>query len=162
LPAVGGRRRVYPDAPHGTSSLVASEAQRAAEEKSPRERGQAVSLTVPAKPDYVILARLALSAVCRLTPLGPEEVADLKLAITEAAGDLLLDDCPADEPHARLSVRFELDDEKLVLELHDSAERQTRGEELELSRAILAATVDDRQYGEGRIRLVKYLASEAS
>ena len=44
-----------------------------------------VSLAIPAKPDYVVLARLALSAVCRLSPLAPEEVADLKLAITEAA-----------------------------------------------------------------------------
>ena len=46
---------------------------------------RAVSLAIPAKPDYVVLARLALSAVCRLSPLAPEEVADLKLAITEAA-----------------------------------------------------------------------------
>ena len=46
-----------------------------------------VSLTIPARPDYLVLARLALSAVCRLTPLSPEEVADLKLAITEAAND---------------------------------------------------------------------------
>ena len=46
-----------------------------------------VSLTIPARPDYLVLARLALSAVCRLTPLSPEEIADLKLAITEAAND---------------------------------------------------------------------------
>ena len=50
------------------------------------EAGQAtdsrdVSLTIPARPDYLVLARLALSAVCRLTPLSPEEIADLKLAI---------------------------------------------------------------------------------
>ena len=44
-----------------------------------------VSLTMPAKPEYLVLARLALSAVCRLTPLEPEQVADLKLAITESA-----------------------------------------------------------------------------
>ena len=49
--------------------------------------GREVSLTIPARPDYLVLARLALSAVCRLTPLSPEEVADLKLAITEAAND---------------------------------------------------------------------------
>ncbi len=48
-----------------------------------------VSLTIPARPDYLVLARLALSAVCRLTPLSPEEVADLKLAITEAANDFV-------------------------------------------------------------------------
>ena len=48
-----------------------------------------VSLTIPAKPDYLVLARLALAAVCRLTPLSPEEVADLKLAVTEAAADFV-------------------------------------------------------------------------
>src|SRR4051812_8187973 len=50
-----------------------------------------VHLTVPAKPEYVVLTRLALSAVCRLTPLQPEDVADLKLAITEAATALVQD-----------------------------------------------------------------------
>src|SRR5437763_904210 len=49
------------------------------------QTGRSVTLAIPAKPDYVVLARLALSAVCRLSPLAPEEVADLKLAITEAA-----------------------------------------------------------------------------
>src|SRR5437763_10378373 len=44
-----------------------------------------VSLTMPAKPEYLVLARLALSAVSRLTPLEHEQVADLKLAVTEAA-----------------------------------------------------------------------------
>ena len=54
-----------------------------------------VSLTIPARPDYLVLARLALSAVCRLTPLSPEEVADLKLAITEAANDFVDEAPPA-------------------------------------------------------------------
>ncbi len=44
-----------------------------------------VHLSVPARPDYLVLARLALSAMCRLTPLEHAEVADLKLAVTEAA-----------------------------------------------------------------------------
>src|SRR5947208_2354723 len=35
-----------------------------------------VSLGIPAKPEYLVLVRLALSAVCRLTPLAPDEVAD--------------------------------------------------------------------------------------
>ena len=48
-----------------------------------------VALTIPARPEHLVLARLALSAVCRLTPLTPEDVADLKLAITEAANDFL-------------------------------------------------------------------------
>jgi anti-sigma regulatory factor (Ser/Thr protein kinase) len=58
-------------------------------EVSPVTDSRDVSLTIPARPDYLVLARLALSAVCRLTPLSPEEVADLKLAITEAANDFV-------------------------------------------------------------------------
>ena len=58
-------------------------------EASPAADSRDVSLTIPARPDYLVLARLALSAVCRLTPLSPEEVADLKLAITEAANDFV-------------------------------------------------------------------------
>jgi hypothetical protein len=50
-----------------------------------------VSLGIPAKPEYLVLVRLALSAVCRLTPLGPDEVADeereLSRAIIEATVD---------------------------------------------------------------------------
>ena len=62
-------------------------------------------LTIPARPDYLVLARLALSAVCRLTPLSPEEVADLKLAITEAANDFVDETRPLDdESRAELLV----------------------------------------------------------
>ena len=46
-----------------------------------------VALTIPARPDYLVLARLALSAVFRVTSLSAEEGPDLKLAITEAAKD---------------------------------------------------------------------------
>ena len=69
-----------------------------------------VSLTIPARPDYLVLARLALSAVCRLTPLSPEEVADLKLAITEAANDYV-DETRGLEDESRLNFSFHLGDD---------------------------------------------------
>ena len=75
-----------------------------------------VSLTIPARPDYLVLARLALSAVCRLTPLSPEEVADLKLAITEAANDFVDEARPLDD-ESRLSFSFKLADDRLLMEL---------------------------------------------
>jgi serine/threonine-protein kinase RsbW len=46
-----------------------------------------VALRFPAKPDYLLLARLALAGVARSLPLGAEELADLKLAVTEACGN---------------------------------------------------------------------------
>jgi serine/threonine-protein kinase RsbW len=46
-----------------------------------------VRLTFPARADYLLLARLALAGVARNLPVGPEELADLKLAVTEACGN---------------------------------------------------------------------------
>ena len=46
---------------------------------------QAIRLTIPAKPEYISLARLALTGLSRVRELDPETLADLKLAITSAA-----------------------------------------------------------------------------
>lgn len=118
-----------------------------------------VSLTIPARPDYLVLARLALSAVCRLTPLSPEEVADLKLAITEAANDFVDDTRPLDD-ESRVSFAFRLSDDRLVTEL-EGPPSPVAATERELSRAIIEATVDESSFSGERTRLVKYLTSRA-
>ena len=46
-----------------------------------------VRLSFPAKADYLLLARLALAGLARNLPVGPELLADLKLAVTEACGN---------------------------------------------------------------------------
>jgi serine/threonine-protein kinase RsbW len=114
-----------------------------------------VSLTIPARADYLVLARLALSAVCRLTPLSPEEVADLKLAITEAANDFV-DETGAIDDESRLNFSFHLGDDRLIMDLDGTAGSVTASEQ-ELSRAIIEATVDQAEFGSERTRLVKYL-----
>ncbi len=118
-----------------------------------------VSLTIPARPDYLVLARLALSAVCRLTPLSPEEVADLKLAITEAANDYVDEARPLDD-ESRLSFSFKLGDDRLQMDL-DGPSGPVAATEQELSRAIIEATVDESTFSSGRTRLVKYLKLSA-
>ena len=49
-------------------------------------RTQAIRLTIPAKPEYITLGRLALTGLVRLRPepLSQEVLGDLKLALTEA------------------------------------------------------------------------------
>ena len=47
----------------------------------------AVRLTFPAKSDYLLLARLALTGLARSLPVDAEVLADLKLAVTEACGN---------------------------------------------------------------------------
>jgi anti-sigma regulatory factor (Ser/Thr protein kinase) len=112
-----------------------------------------VSLTIPAQPGYLVLARLALSAVCRLTPLEAVEVADLKLAVTEAANEFVDDEAG---PENTIDFDFRLADDRLILEL--SGPRAPASEEdLELSRAIIEATVDQSDFQPGRTILVKRL-----
>jgi anti-sigma regulatory factor (Ser/Thr protein kinase) len=117
-----------------------------------------VALTIPARPEHLVLARLALSAVCRLTPLSPEDVADLKLAITEAANDFVDDDF--DEEERRLNVSFSLEDRRLMIKLDGPVTTDPAGEQ-ELGRAIIEATVDETTFEEGHTELVKYLPEPA-
>jgi serine/threonine-protein kinase RsbW len=48
-----------------------------------------VSLTLPSSPEYVLLARLVVAQVGRLAGFGAEDVYDLKLAVTEAATNVI-------------------------------------------------------------------------
>jgi len=114
-----------------------------------------VSLTIPAQPDYLVLARLALSAVCRLTPLEALEIADLKLAVTEAANEFVHHGDGGDE-EATIAVDFRLSDDRLELELVGPAEA-TSNTDHELSHAIIEATVDGSEFTPGRTLLVKQL-----
>ena len=121
-----------------------------------------VSLVVPAKPDYVVLARLALSAVCRLSPLTPEEVADLKLAITEASNYLMGGERRQisrgdDNGTGRLEFKFDLTDDSLELCVGGDEMPTVSAEERELSVALIKATVDSYEYGDGLMRLTKRL-----
>jgi serine/threonine-protein kinase RsbW len=45
------------------------------------------TLVFPARPEYLLLARLALTGVARLAQADEEAVADLRLAVTEAAAN---------------------------------------------------------------------------
>jgi hypothetical protein len=125
--------------------------------------GRKVSLAVPAKPDYVVLARLALSAVCRLSPLAPEEVADLKLAITEASNYLMGGERrqsarEGGDEVGTLTFTFDLADESLELCVSGDEAPTVSAEERELSIALIKATVDSYEYGDGTMRLTKQLS----
>ena len=60
-----------------------------------------------------------------------------------------------------LRFAFELRDEDLVVEIACDCDVDISEEELELSRAIINATVDECQSRPGSITLVKHLAGSA-
>ena len=45
------------------------------------------TLVIPARPEYLLLARLALTGVARLAQADEEALADLRLAVTEATAN---------------------------------------------------------------------------
>jgi serine/threonine-protein kinase RsbW len=130
-----------------------------------------VALTIPARPEFIALGRLALTGLARTRALSQEIVADLKLALTEA--------CSNSVRHAydegRLGVvqiRYELGPDKIVIEVDDEGSgfdpqtirRAQEGlDEGGLGIAIIRALTDDleigaRPEGGSRLRFTKLLA----
>ena len=78
-----------------------------------------VELRMDARPENLVLARLALGGVAARTPLGDDVVADLKLAVTEACTNAI-EHAYAGNPGANeIVVRFALDDDALSVEVQD-------------------------------------------
>jgi serine/threonine-protein kinase RsbW len=128
-----------------------------------------VALKIPAKPEYIALARLALSGLAQVRPVEPETLADLKLALTEA--------CSNSVRHAyqegrtgTVDVRYELDGSRIAVEVVDEGSgfdvSSTDGElgaldEGGLGLAIIRALTDelaiDSHERGSRLRFAKQL-----
>jgi serine/threonine-protein kinase RsbW len=128
-----------------------------------------VALKIPAKPEYIALARLALSGLAQVRPVEPETLADLKLALTEA--------CSNSVRHAyregrtgTVDVRYELDRSRIAVEVVDEGSgfdvSSTDGELGELDEgglglAIIRALTDelaiDSHERGSRLRFAKNL-----
>jgi anti-sigma regulatory factor (Ser/Thr protein kinase) len=76
------------------------------------------TLVFPARPEYLLLARLALTGVARLVQADEEAVADLRLAVTEAAANACRHAYP--DGVGDVTVQFALDvDGRLAVVVED-------------------------------------------
>src|SRR5215831_8597748 len=80
---------------------------------------ETVELRMDARPENLVLARLALGGVAARTPLGDDVVADLKLAVTEACTNTIEHAYAGDTGSNEIVVRFALDDDALSVEVQD-------------------------------------------
>jgi serine/threonine-protein kinase RsbW len=80
-----------------------------------------VRLRIPARPEYITLCRLALTGIARLRPLSDELVADLKLALTEAASNSVRH-AYGDQDVGAVEISYELRPDRLVIEVTDDGE----------------------------------------
>ena len=79
--------------------------------------GRLVRLTIPAKPEYITLSRLALAGLSRVRVFSEETLADLKLALTEACSNSVRHAYGDGDGHVDIS--FELLDDRLIVEVTD-------------------------------------------
>ena len=134
-----------------------------------------VALSIPARPEYIALCRLALAGLTQVRPFEPEALADLKLALTEACTNSVRHAYGSSE--GMVEITYELYPDRLVVEVADEgagfdAEPQVgmgarlRAEELAeggLGIAIIEALADEfeiteRARGGSSLRFVKLLA----
>ena len=80
---------------------------------------ETVELRMDARPENLVLARLALGGVAARTPLDDAVVADLKLAVTEACTNAIEHAYAGDPGVNEIVVRFALDDDELAVEVQD-------------------------------------------
>ena len=129
-----------------------------------------VRLTIPAKPEYITLVRLALTGISRLRPVSDEALADLKLALTEACSNSVRH--AYSDGEGCVEISYELHEDKLVIEVADDGEGFDPAEEREeadelseggLGIAIIRSVADHLEIGSrndgrgSRIRFVKVL-----
>ena len=79
--------------------------------------GRAIQLTIPAKPEYITLGRLALTGLSRVHPLSDDVLGDLKLAITEACTNSVRH--AYDDPGGAVEIAYELHPDRIVVEVVD-------------------------------------------
>jgi serine/threonine-protein kinase RsbW len=114
-----------------------------------------VRLTIPARAEYITLCRLALTGIGRLRELSDELLADLKLALTEAASNSVRH-AYGDQDPGVVEVSYELFSDRLVIEVTDEGEgfdpvaTEVTGDELSeggLGIAIIRAIADEVEIG---------------
>ena len=117
--------------------------------------GQTVRLTIPARAEYITLCRLALTGIGRVRELSEEVIADLKLALTEAASNSVRH-AYAGDGVGKVDIAYELLPDRLVIEVTDegggfdaATTRNSPGDLPEggLGLAIIRAIADVVEFG---------------
>ncbi len=114
-----------------------------------------VTLVIPARTEYLIVARLALAGIARGTPIDEGALADLKLAVTEACGNAVRHAHPSE--HGVVRVDFDLGDGTIEIRVADAGpgivalpdDERDELAESGMGLAIIRALVDDFEIRDG-------------
>jgi serine/threonine-protein kinase RsbW len=113
---------------------------------------RAITLRIPAKPEYITLCRLALTGLAQLREIDDDKMADLKLALTEAVSNSVRHAYRAGAG-GYVEVVYELQPDRLGISVADDGEGFDPDE---------APSFDDDELSEGGlgIAIIKTIADE--
>jgi serine/threonine-protein kinase RsbW len=83
------------------------------------ETATTVELRMPARAENVALARLALSGVAAVAGIAADDVADLKLAVSEACTNAVLHAYPDEREDGEIVVRYTVGADAVTVEVVD-------------------------------------------
>ena len=81
-----------------------------------------VELRLPNRPEFVAVARLAVSAVATRMDFDIEAIEDIKVAVGEALNNAIEHGCPAVAGTEMITLRCEIAGEALVITVRDSGD----------------------------------------
>lgn len=97
-----------------------------------------IELTVPGRPEYVVVVRLAAAAVAGRMPFSFDDVEDLKVAVGEVCTAAILAGAP------RVQVWFDVGGDRLAIRVSHQPTRAGRPvEERELDKLLVQVLMDE-------------------
>ncbi|NLJ78200.1 MAG: histidine kinase [Tissierellia bacterium] len=117
-------------------------------------RDDIIELTIPSKPDYISVARLTSSVVGNNMGFNIDDIEDIKVSIAEACINALNKD-------DKISIGFEVGGDKLVIRIDNvfpcKDTELDMGKEIELGLLIIESLMDEVEFGEEGIKMIKYV-----
>jgi serine/threonine-protein kinase RsbW len=136
-----------------------------------------VELTIPGRPEYVGVARLAILGVASRMRFSYDEVEDIRLAVGEACTTAIERVSGATVTAPEVRVRCLIDPSRLVVEVSDNAPVLPEPEPANTPESVLeerslggvlirilmddVQTTKDPETGRNVVRMIKYVANAA-
>ncbi len=113
-----------------------------------------INITIPSKPDYISVVRLTSSAIASNMGLNIEEIEDIKVSIAEACINAI-------DKSNEINVQFEIEKDKLIMKVDNVYQAKdddtNQNKELELGILIIKSLMDEVNFSEKGVEMIKYI-----
>ena len=127
-----------------------------------------LSMEIPNEPQYLSVARLAVSGLANKMDFSNEAVEDIKVCLSEAC-NTVIENGKNKHKKESIDIHFEMNDDKLKIEVHTNGgdlDEKTWAKKHEMGKTFVEALMDDVEYIKDKkgtsVEMVKYLNGVAN